>query len=277
MTLLYGAAASSKGTIVRVVIGLIGAGNVGTLRTSKLAERFEMGRHRHKRLLYGPDVNEDFLRNQGAALLKAITGEDAISPEYKCSNATPAAKPITASVIVTANTRLRIGLQGDKEAWRRRLIVIRCDDEVPESERVTGFSQTLLDAEGPGILNWALEGARRVLADGGKILLNDRQKGVRDAILDESDSPIAFAREEVVKDPTGRLFASRALNAYVQFCFRRGWKPETEQQFYTEFKKAVMDFHGITQATDLPGEHGNVRGWRRLRLKQDLSGDEDEF
>jgi hypothetical protein len=81
-----------------------------------------MGRHRHKLLLYGPDVDENFLSNQGAALLKAITGEDPISPEYKNSIMVPAATPIKASVMMTANSRLRVRFQGDKPAWRRRLI-----------------------------------------------------------------------------------------------------------------------------------------------------------
>ena len=104
-----------------------------------------MGRHRHKLLLYGPDVDEDFLSNQGAPLLKAITGEDPISPEYQNSNITPAAKPIRASIIMTANSRLRIRFQGDKGAWARRFVPSPFTDEVPENERVPGFSQMLLD------------------------------------------------------------------------------------------------------------------------------------
>lgn len=276
MTLLYGAAGSSKGTIVRVIIGLIGPENTGTLRTSNLDGRFEMARHRHKLLLYGADVDDDFLNNQGAALLKAITGEDAISPEYKNSNVTPAATPIRASIIMTANTRLRIRFRDDKEAWRRRLIPIAFEDEVPEDERVPGFSRKLLDTEGPGILNWALEGARRVLADGSKVLLNDRQKGIRNALLDESESSVAFAREAVLRDPRGRLYASRAYEAYVPFCVQRGWAPETPQRFWTELKPALVRLYGITQATDLPGADGNVRGWRGLRLRCEPATTEED-
>jgi hypothetical protein len=134
-----------------------------------------------------------------------------------------------------------------------------------EAERVPGFSQMLLDTEGSGILNWGLEGARQVLADGGKIVLSARQKGIRDAILDESESSVAFAREEVVKDARGRLLASTAYEAYVKFCVRRGWAPETPQRFWTEFKRVVVDYYGVTQATDLIGADGNVRGWRGQR------------
>lgn len=276
MTLFYGAAGSGKGTIARLFIELIGQANTGTLRTSKLADRFEMGRHQHKLLLYGPDVNEDFLSNEGAALLKAITGEDPISPEFKNSNMTPAARPIRASVMVTANSRLRIRFQGDKEAWRRRLIPISFEKEVPEDERVPGLSQKLLDQEGPGILNWGLEGVRRLIADGGKIVLNSRQKGVRDALLDESESSVAFAREGIIKRPRGRLLASEAYAGYVQFCTKRGWAPETKQRFSTEFNRAVVDCHGITQATDLVTDGGNVRGWRGLSCNSTIK-DLDEL
>jgi len=276
MTLLYGAAGSSKGTVVRVIIGLIGQGNTGTLRTSKLDGRFEMGRHCHKLLLYGADVDEDFLSNQGAALLKSITGEDPLSVEFKNSNVTPPAKPIKASVLLTTNSRLRIRFQGDKEAWRRRLIIVPFDQEVPEDERLPSFSEKLLESEGPGILNWGLEGARRLLVDGGRIILSDRQRRIRDALLDESESSVAFAKEGVVKDGRGRLLASKAYEGYVGFCTARKWAPETPQRFWTEFKRAVVDSYGITQSTDLVTASGNVRGWRGIRLKNDRNDIEDE-
>lgn len=221
-------------------------------------------------------VDEDFLSNAGAPLLKAITGEDPLSPEYKNSNMTPSARPIKALVVMTANTRLRIRSQGDKEAWRRRLIPIPFEEVVPEAERVPGYSQTLLNLQGPGILNWGLEGVRKLNQDGGRIVLSERQKKIRDALLDESEAAVAFAREAVVKEARSQLLASALYKPFVEFCNARGWAAQTPQTFLTEFKRAVVDLYGITQATDFPGRDGNVRGWRGLRLKKSDCGNFDE-
>jgi hypothetical protein len=58
--LLTGTAGGVKGTFIRVLVGVIGAGNVGALRTQLLGEPFELGRLLGKTLLYGADVPDDF-------------------------------------------------------------------------------------------------------------------------------------------------------------------------------------------------------------------------
>lgn len=274
MSLLIGAPASSKGTIVRVITGLVGVSNVGTLRTTQLDGRFEVGRHRHKLLLYGPDVDEDFLTNQGASLLKAITGQDLFSPEFKNSNAVPPAEPLRASVMMTANSRLRIRFQGDKDAYRRRFVVILFEKEIPEAERIPDYADRLLQNEGPGILNWALEGLKALVHDGCKIVLTERQRQIRDKLLDESESSVAFAREALLKDPRGRLRASVTYPAYVEFCAARRWAPLTPHRFEVELKRAIVDQYGITQSQDFHTLTGAARGWRGVRLKEEEPYDE---
>jgi hypothetical protein len=50
--LLTGTAGGGKGTFIRVLLGIIGARNVGALRTQLLGERFELGRFLGKNLLW---------------------------------------------------------------------------------------------------------------------------------------------------------------------------------------------------------------------------------
>src|SRR6478609_6687050 len=73
----------------RVIVGIIGATNVGTLRPDLLAERFELGRLLGKSLLYGADVPDNFLNCKGASVLKALTGGDPATLELKLSNERP--------------------------------------------------------------------------------------------------------------------------------------------------------------------------------------------
>lgn len=92
------------------------AGASATLRTSLLDARFELGRFLGRTLLYGADVPQDFLNCESAGVLKALSGGDPMSFEFKNSNARP---EITCAfnVVVTCNTHPRIRLQGDLEAW----------------------------------------------------------------------------------------------------------------------------------------------------------------
>ena len=54
--ILSGTAGAGKGTFIRVLKGIIGETNIGSLRTDQLNQRFEIGRLIDRKLLYGADV-----------------------------------------------------------------------------------------------------------------------------------------------------------------------------------------------------------------------------
>jgi phage/plasmid-associated DNA primase len=78
-----------------------------------------LGRFLGRTVLYGADVGSDFLNCGGASVLKSLTGGDPMTLEFKTTNARP---EITCAfnAILTTNAHLRVRLQGDAEAWRRR-------------------------------------------------------------------------------------------------------------------------------------------------------------
>ena len=156
IVILDGTAGGGKGTSVRVLVGIIGNQNVGTLRTRHLGDRFEVGRFLGKTLLYGADVPEKFLNQQGAQVLKSLTGGDPVALEFKRSNETPLIE-CNFNVLVTCNSRLTVHLEGDTEAWRRRLVIVKYTKPAPK-QVIASLSQEILDTEGSGVLNWYLEG-----------------------------------------------------------------------------------------------------------------------
>jgi hypothetical protein len=121
--LLTGTAGGGKGTFIRVLAGIIGTVNVGSLRPNLLTERFEIGRLLGKTLLYGADVAENFLNCKGASVIKSLTGGDPVTLEFKGSNERPEIL-CRFNMVATCNSRLTVHLEGDAEAWRRRLAVI---------------------------------------------------------------------------------------------------------------------------------------------------------
>src|SRR5205823_10071379 len=129
--ILSGTAGGGKGSFVRVLCGVIGQMNLASLRPQLLGERFELGRFLGRTLLYGADVPENFLNQRGATVLKSLTGYDPVTLEFKNSNESPSII-CRFNVIVTCNSRLTVHLEGDVEAWRRRLVMIEYHKPKPE-------------------------------------------------------------------------------------------------------------------------------------------------
>src|SRR6516165_2615503 len=80
------------------------------------------GRSRFKSRM-GSDVPGDFLSRSGARVIKAMVGNDLLECEAKNSNFRIRIRG-NFNVLVTANTVLHILVDGDQEAWRRRIIRI---------------------------------------------------------------------------------------------------------------------------------------------------------
>src|SRR5258707_5072479 len=149
----------------------------------------------HKSLLIGSDVDHDFLLDDGAAQIKKLTGGDFMSAEKKRGNETFDFRG-DFNVLITSNCRLVLRLYSDAAAWKRRLVLI----DFPESGRDVSknketYAKELIDREGPGILNWAVEGARHLLAglrNGHGFILTPIQQSRVDDRINESDSLCVF-------------------------------------------------------------------------------------
>jgi P4 family phage/plasmid primase-like protien len=266
LIILTGTAGGGKGTFIRVLHGIIGSNNVGSLRTEQLAERFEMGRMLGKTLLYGPDVPENFLNCRGASKLKALTGGDPVSVELKGSNERPEII-CRFNVIVTCNSRLKVHLEGDTDAWRRRLAIIEYGNSPPENQ-IADLSERILREEASGVLNWMLEGLEKLRADNWQLNMSPRQaKTVADLLL-ESDSQNVFVSECLEREGTEGLNVADCYEAYVDFAYQRGWASLPKNKFGPLICDAIVRKFAITQRNDIKDAAGKAqRGWKGVKLK----------
>jgi putative DNA primase/helicase len=270
--MLTGTAGGGKGTFIRVLVGIIGAGNVGALRTQLLAERFELGRFLSKTLLYGADVPDDFLNHRGASILKALTGGDPVTLEFKNSNEAPGIV-CKFNIIVTCNSRLTVRLEGDTGAWRRRLANIEYRNEKPENV-IADLSEQILAREAPGVLNWMLEGEKKVRDDGWQLHLTAAQQKVIDDLLLESESHTVFVRESLARAAEAQLTVADCYAGYVEFCNERGWRALTRNKFGAAIGDTVVYQFGITARHDIRDDNGKPqRDWKGIRLNE-IGGNE---
>ena len=264
--ILTGTAGGGKGTFIRILQGIIGQANVGGLRTQLLNERFEIGRLLGKTLLYGADVPESFLNHRGASVLKSLTGADPVTLEFKNSNERPSIV-CRFNIVVTCNSRLTVHLEGDNDAWRRRLRIIEYRNPPPET-KIADLSERILRDEASGVLNWMLAGLEKVEAAGWQLNISQEQQRIVDDLLLESDSHGVFVREALVREDGAELTAADCYNAYVEFCTERGWMALAKNKFGAAIGDVIVRAYGITQRHNIPDEQGKEqRGWKGIRCR----------
>lgn len=257
--MLTGTAGGGKSTLVNVIEGIVGRHNCTELRLEHIQERFETQRLIGKTLLSAKDVKSNFLNSTGAGKLKALTGNDTLSVEFKGSNTS---KDIAGcfNAIVTSNCNLHVSLDGDVEAWRRRMLWIKYENPPPE-EKISEFDKLLIQSEGSGVLNWMIEGARKLLQNGGKIQRTESQTKRVDDLLCESDSVRRFVSDCVRKDNLSTVTMGEMLEAYQKFCELKNWQTLPEKRFKSQIPDIMLDRFHTAARNDIKRDGKQQRGY----------------
>ncbi len=263
LLLLTGNAGTGKGTIVNIIQKMIGIDNCTELRTRQLPGRFEVGRFIGKTLLYGPDVPSDFLYKSGAERIKSLCGGDPLAAEIKGVQEGISLKG-DFNIIVTGNEKLLLKVDGDSDAWKRRLLWL-CFEQPQVQCPVSGFDDMLIRAEGSGILNWMIEGAKRVLAD--RIPIPGSMKNRVEELLQESNSVYGFIAKCVSKAAGKTIAQDWLYRNYERWCANNDWTPVGPRSFGAKANRLIMSMFGIPQAHDIQNSAGTyVRGYRGIEI-----------
>ena len=242
--------------------------NCTQLRTEHLNERFELFRFLRKTLLAGVDVQADFLSARGAPVLKALVGGDIMDAEQKGGTG---CFPIegTFAVVITCNSRLRVRLEGDVGAWRRRLLIVRYECP-PPAKKIPDFGAHLVKTEGGGILNWAIEGLGDLLNDveqRGDIALTPRQAGVVDSLLAESDSLRYFLNDRVERYVGGDLSIHEIVEAYAEYCPAHGWSPLPITVVQRQIEGLMLELFQTVKVNSIERDGKSAKGFRNVHFK----------
>jgi P4 family phage/plasmid primase-like protien len=265
--ILIGEGNTGKTTLALVMQNLIGIANCVELRPHLLGERFELSRTLGKTLYLGPDVPGNFLQNVGAARLKSLVGHDPMDAERKNSNEH---FPFRGSlnVLITANTRLLVRLHGDHSAWLRRLVMI--DFKGKPKKRIENFAELLVQTEGSGILNLAIEGLVNFEVDlkqYGDLSLAREQVARVELLLTESEGLRIFLESELEQDSEADLSVDEILSSYATFAREKGWQVVSVRNLQAQLKDLMLEVWSAPQAHSLKRNDKSVRGYYGIRLK----------
>jgi phage/plasmid-associated DNA primase len=268
LTLLDGLEGRGKTQYAIVQQKMIGQENVTQLRTQHLGERFELFRFLRKTLLVGVDVDENFLSSKGAPVIKGLVGGDWFDAEMKGGTG---CFPLQGrfNALITSNCRLRVRLQGDVGAWRRRLLIVRYEAPKP-AKIIHDFADLLIREEGSGILNWALEGLALLLKDvdeTGDVRLTERQRAMVDSLLEESDSLRVFLRERVERADDGALTTQEIVERYAEFCPERGWDPLPITAIHRQLESLMLELFQVCRSNSVERDGKSQKGFRGVTFK----------
>lgn len=158
MLVLKGPGRSGKGTYIRLLQNLVGPEQFTAYsKLSELGGRFQTARMTGKSLATigdlaeqprGRDRRDAFL--EGAAVMKAIIGEDAITIEEKRKDAFAALLPV--SFVAATNHPPQFLTSGaDAGAWKERMLICRFPHEIKADKRIEGLAAALYAKEGSDI------------------------------------------------------------------------------------------------------------------------------
>lgn len=268
--LLEGSGLTGKSVYQLILDALVGEDAVTQLRTENLTSRFEHSRYVGKRLVAGRDVPSDFLRQRGASLLKSLTGGDRHNTERKNSNDDIPLKG-DLHAIITSNAALRVKVDFDSSAWERRLVIFPFKRTGAPPKRLLRFDETLLNAEGPGILNWHLLGAAQALQEienHGDLVLTEMQKQRIAQRVRESDSVGLFVEECIERGGPG-LSTEQLGASYREFCASRGLPAESEMSFSKKLR-SELEHRFQAQPTEnfVTDANSRKRGYYHVRFKE---------
>ena len=220
-----GDAGSGKSCLLECFQHLVGFRGSAELRVDQLGERFETHRYLGKRFLYCDDAKVNLLQGKHAEMIKKLTGGTMIDVERKNSTEELYVRG-DFPVLFTSNTSLALKLNGDVEAWRRRILIVNFKSGA--KKRIPNFAKLLFEEEGSGILNWALDGwamLQEDLTSSGQFQITKDQQKIVDDLLMESESLSVFVKKAIFPKSGEFLNSEDVVGEYEKFCESQGWTP----------------------------------------------------
>ena len=239
---MVGEGSNGKSTLLNVIIELLGRDNVSHVDLSGLREQFMLEPMRGKLANIAADMQR--LERADEGMLKKLTSSDMIQVNRK--NKAPMPMKPTGKLLFACNELPPISDRSDG-VWRR-LIAMPFNkqfrgDQI-DVERVAKLLQEL-----PGIFNWALEGARRLYAQGGFTRCQVCEAcGLSHRM--NSDVFMQFEEDHLQLNPDGQIRCNLLYNAYVNYCGRNGRVPVNSSQF----GQRVLRLQGVTRVRESTGE-----------------------
>ena len=236
---LKGPTRAGKGTTIRVLQSLIGAGNFSAVPASSLFSRDDSGHNlaslEGKMANFDGEVPPRDLLN--IANLKKLTGKDLIwaNEKYKI----PHYFLYLGKLIFALNSLPKIKLNDEEVGsfFSRVLIINYLNSHVEDQN--TNLDQELA-AEISGIFNWAMDGLKRLKSKNFRFSSNQDLEEKQRLYTLASD-PLKVFSEEMIMPGNCEYNASDLYSAFIKFCNGNRIDPSMNVKSLLSFQRKITD------------------------------------
>ncbi len=251
----WGPARTGKSTLLWVVeYLLLGKKNVSNIPWQEIGDKFKTAELLGKLANVFSDLPSKSIDDTG--IFKVVTGEDYLMAEKKNKN--PFKFKPFARLVFSCNELPR-NYVDRTEGFYRRLIIVPFNRQI-EKSKIDKALKYKFQREKEGILNWALEGLKRLYENNFEFSENELTDGVKKEYKRENNNVISFVEECCEIDSLFSCSRIEIYEAYKEFCVEAGLKALSQ----IKFNKELEGNFNITRSRS-----GKLRLWNGVRMKLD--------
>jgi len=233
LPVFVGTGANGKSTILDVVRDILGEYSATMpedflIDTKGSAHPTDIARLRGVRFAMASETRPDGKFNESR--VKTLTGGDVLSARFMNKDFFDF-KP-THTLFMAVNHLPEVKSGGD--GFWRRLRKIDFRKTIPVERRKENFAATMVEAEGPGILQWMIDGAVRITDRG--MSEPESIKLSTQTYRHEEDHIAKFLDEKTIIADRASVGKATLFQAYREWCEENGERPITQNQLGREIK-----------------------------------------
>lgn len=261
MFFLVGGGQNGKSVLLNILKEIIGKQFVSSMSIEFLTtDRFG------KSALVGKKVNicnEEESKYIRSDTFKALVSGDPVQTQRKFGESF-VMYPTTKYIFATNNNPK---FESIDDGLMRRIIIIPFNKKISEEEKDTKLTQKLL-TELPGIIGWALEGAKRLVANGFRFTQSSVAANKKIEFEKNLSSALYFISEEYEETDNEKDFLcyDDLYLEYTRWCVRVGRKSQNQTNFLKDIKRVLRKDSLVRHVSEI---NKSKRG-RLLRRKEDV-------
>ncbi len=218
LSFFWGAGNNGKSVLLEVVCGILGDYAITAPANFLLAGRdrheTEIARLSGARLVVCSEINQGTQFDE--AKVKLLTGGDTLTGRFMYGNFFDFRPSHT--LFLVGNHQPTVGAGG--HAFWRRVRLVPFTHQVPEGDRVEGLADRLIEAEGPAILGWIVDGAR--MAAAGQLITPRRVLAATEEYQESEDRIKQFLDDCTARGTReDRELVGAVYQRYVEWCNAR--------------------------------------------------------
>ncbi|MDU1509965.1 MAG: phage/plasmid primase, P4 family [Clostridium butyricum] len=264
----HGSGSNGKSLLTKIITELVGKENISNESINGMSRRFGL------QSLIGKTVNisaENELKDGKAVNtenMKALISGDSITIDIKHKQPIEY-KPICKLIFLVNSlpntTDVTYG-------YFRKILIVPFNRKFEGEDKDVNLFEKIKDDEMPGILNWALEGLKRLRSNNYKFTESNAINKLMDKYQKDQNPVISFVEDMIVADEENKISKKELINKYYTWVHQQGIddKNSTSNQKFWKMLEAALN------KLNIHVEDKKVRGIRHLkgiRLNSDLSAE----